>query len=133
MGAGYPQTCRSYYAFGEGFFNDTLKGRLRRSLDNITRIFDGRDSQCVDLILRYLCYYYFPVCDLSTGVVTTSCVSTCNLIVNNQDCSNLLEEARDIINQISANTPVPNYDCTRTYDTISNPTLISEQCREIES
>ena len=125
--------CRQHYASDDGFFNETINGPIRTALENISRIFNARGEQkCVDLILQYLCYYYFPVCDLSTGEVTTSCVSTCNLIVNNQDCSNLLEEARDIFNQIDRNIPTPNYNCLMTYVTRTEPTDISNECIEIE-
>ncbi|XP_065909293.1 uncharacterized protein [Dysidea avara] len=133
MGAGQPRSCMDYYDSrnNEGFFNNTHRDMLRRTVDNISDSFRAHGGQCVNLTLHYLCYYYYPVCDLTTGVVMPSCTSSCNLLVNNQNCSDLLEEARVIINQMSPTVPFPEYDCARTYDTNGEPNNISEQCREI--
>ena len=133
MGAGHPGSCEQYYDSdnNEGFFNDTYK--IQRTINNITGSFRARGGQCVDLILHYLCYYYYPVCDLATGVVMPSCVSSCNLLVNNEDCSDLLEESIVILNQLSPSVPAPEYDCALTYDTLGEPIRISEQCKEIDS
>ena len=103
---------------------------LRRTIDDISSELSTRNGPCVDLVLRYLCYYYFPVCNQTTGVVAPSCTSSCNLLVNNQECSDFLAEARMRIDQISI--PIPDPDCQMTFHTEGQPDEVSDNCIAIE-
>ena len=104
---------------------------IRRALDNISDELSTHNGPCVDLVLRYLCYYYFPVCNQTTGVVTKSCTTTCNLLVNNQMCSEFLRDASISMEQIF-NIPAPDTDCQMTFVTAEQPDEVSDNCIALE-
>jgi len=128
---GIPRSCEQYYSQDDGFFNATLRGMIRRALDNISDELSTRNGPCVDLVLRYLCHYYFPVCNQTTGVVTKSCTTTCNLLVNNQMCSDFLRDASMSMEQIF-NIPAPDIDCQMTFATAEQPDEVSDNCIALE-
>ena len=83
--------CAPYYTPGNGYFRGNEISGIHMDLLEISDIFDNEYSLnlCVDLMLNYLCHYYFPSCNLTTGEVTPVCSSSCVLLLINQDCSNL--------------------------------------------
>ncbi|XP_065911219.1 uncharacterized protein [Dysidea avara] len=88
------------------------------------------DSGCVDYALNYLCYFYYPVCSLTTGVVSYTCTSSCGLLVNNQNCSDILSLASNRLE--NNNFPEPEADCERTSRTPETPMVVAEECISIE-
>jgi len=88
------------------------------------------NEPCVNLVLNYLCYYYYPVCNLTTGVVSYTCISSCGLLVNNAVCSSLLSQASTAIED--ALIPEPESDCEITSQTVVAPTAVADQCISIE-
>ena len=47
-------------------------------------------SPCLDLMKRYLCYYYHPVCNTETGDVVEFCTSNCEVLNEDSSCSDLV-------------------------------------------
>jgi len=127
---GVPFSCEQYYSQDDGFFNATVRGMVRRTLDEISIELSMGNGPCVDLILRYLCYYYFPVCNQITGVVTQSCTNSCNLLVNNQTCLNFLRDASMRMEQVGI--LAPDTDCQMTFATVELPDEVSDNCIAVE-
>ena len=55
---------------------------------NITSL--QTQSPCLDLMKRYLCYYYHPVCNKETGDLVQFCTSNCEVLNDNSSCSDLV-------------------------------------------
>lgn len=47
-------------------------------------------SSCLNLMRRYLCYAYHPVCDMETGDVVQFCNNSCEQLNNDPVCSDLI-------------------------------------------
>jgi len=90
--SGLPRLCNQFY--DDGYYNETLRNGLRMLIDDLGMEFAASNDNepFVNLVLNYLCYYYFPVCNLTTGVVSYTCISSCGLLVNNAVCSSLLSQ-----------------------------------------
>ena len=132
-GSGLPRVCEQFYGEDEGFYNITFMNGLRSVTDNLKTEFSnflGDADPCVQYVLNYICYYYYPVCNLTTGVVSYACISSCGLLVNNQHCSDLLSLASDRIED--ANIPEPEADCGRPARLPEEPTVVAEECISIE-
>ena len=73
---------------------------LQEALHMINDTFQSElDNSCVELMENYLCHYYFPLCNLTTGEITPVCRSGCALLLNNQDCAELREITNEQLNQ----------------------------------
>ena len=104
---------------------------LQMALSRISDAFHNENlNLCIELVEHYLCHYYFPLCNLTTGETTLVCSSSCALLVNNEDCS----ELRTIANkELEQNDIVPPDDvCVQTHSTHINPPTISGHCLSIE-
>ena len=95
-----PEVCNQFYISGIGYFDGGMLHGIREALNstyhhlvtysNTSSIHD----QCFQLMGNYLCYYYFPLCN--TAIFPT-CRSSCNLILNNEECSSLLMYALSLL------------------------------------
>jgi len=136
-----PVTCKGYYDTNGGYFDGSTIDGLQMILDEeIANSIPDDAETCVDFVQRYLCYYYFPVCNLTTGVILPSCSASCNLLTNNQDCKVLIQTATRAIEQRINNIAIgghsnnsPDGTCLITVNTsyIANTTL-STDCIPIE-
>ncbi|XP_065910180.1 tyrosine-protein kinase receptor TYRO3-like isoform X2 [Dysidea avara] len=133
--------CDGYYDTNSGYFNGSAIDELQTILDEeIANSIPSDADTCVDYVQRYLCYYYFPVCNLTTGVIIPTCSPSCNLLTNNQDCKALIQPATRAIEQRISNIAVgdnlnnsPGGTCLITVNSsyIENATL-SMDCIAIE-
>ena len=87
------------------------------------------DNSCIELMENYLCHYYFPSCNVTTGEVTPVCRSSCALLANNEDCSELMKYVNGQLTQYNV---APPDDCRQTYSIYVNPPAVSENCLSIE-
>ena len=136
-----PMVCDGYYDTNSGYFNGSAIDELQTILDEeIANSIPSDADTCVDYVQRYLCYYYFPVCNLTTGVIIPTCSPSCNLLTNNQDCKALIQPATRAIEQRISNIAVgdnlnnsPGGTCLITVNSsyIENATL-SMDCIAIE-
>ena len=81
---------------------------------------------CVELMENYLCHYYFPLCNQTTGEITPVCRSSCALLANNEDCTELMEITNEKLSQFDSIG-----SCLQTFRTYSAP-AVSENCLSIE-
>ena len=128
-----PISCERFYSPGDGYFSGSEIIGLQMALLKISNTFQNESNNlnpCVDLMKNYLCHYYFPLCNLMTGVTTLVCNSSCALLVNNEDCSELREIANEELQQDDI---VPPDDvCLQTHSTFINPPAVSGYCLSIE-
>ena len=84
---------------------------------------------------NYLCHYYFPLCNQTTGEITPVCRSSCALLANNEDCSELVEITNEELVEIT-NEELSQVDsignCLQTYRNYSGVPAVSENCLSIE-
>ena len=132
------RVCRNYYASESGYFNATNKSEIDDALQAVNGRFrndDNRDNPCVDLMLNYLCHYYFPSCNVATGEITPVCSTSCSLLSNNENCV-VLRGIADMRLEEHAVDP-PSDSCSVTYlvdddDDDDPPPTVSESCLAIE-
>ena len=130
------RVCRNYYASGSGYFNATNKSEIDDALQAVNRRFrndDNRDNPCVDLMMNYLCHYYFPSCNVATGEITPVCSTSCSLLSNNENCV-VLRGIADMQLGGQAVDP-PSHSCSVTYlvDDDDDPLpTVTENCLAIE-
>ena len=129
-----PRSCNNrgfYHRDGtvfQGKLNSSLGRSLDRTFDTLNTEYSG-NSECVESVQRYLCYYYFPLCDISTGEITPVCDSNCESLFGNDDCSDVLAAASEELR--TYNVPTPDESCSRTHQPFVNPS-VSNDCIEIE-
>ena len=126
--------CERYYSYRDGYFCGTGPGitGLQEALHMINGTFQNEpDNSCIELMENYLCHYYFPLCNVTTGEITPVCRSSCALLLNNQDCTELREIANEQLNQ--HNIIPPDNKCLQTYSMYVNSLAMSESCLSIES
>ena len=123
--------CRSFYGLEDGYVDGSELSGLRTTLLAINDIFQNdTDNPCVPLMLQYLCHYYFPVCNQTTGEITPVCGSSCALLASTEDCPELREIANS---ELERNNVVPPDDsCAQTYRSYVNPPVVSDRCLSIE-
>ena len=133
IGSDLIRTCGDFYASDSGYLNATNKTDIDEALRRIDSMFqndDDSDNPCTDLMLNYLCNYYFPSCDLETGEITPVCSSSCALLANNADCVDLRERIVDM--QLEDVGP-PSDSCSQTYQADDDPPpTVTESCLAIE-
>ena len=124
--------CGRYYGPRDGYFNGSEISGLQITLPRINEIFqnDHDLNPCMDLTLNYLCHYYFPLCNLTTGEITPVCSGSCAILLNNEDCYQL----RTIANEELENDSVISTgdSCLQTYHSYATVPVVSEICLSIE-
>lgn len=89
--------------------------------------------QCAQLVAHYLCHYYFPICNADGDKIRPVCSSSCNILLNNKECFNLLISALSLIAEQNV-TLRPDYDsCAMTYHSYpeSDQPDVSQFCHVI--
>lgn len=130
-----PRSCRNveFYDNDDAVFNGSRINELPRALDNIynTLTTEYADhSECVESVQKYLCYYYYVLCDETSNEIMPVCEETCHLLFDNDGCSELLVIASEELEL--CNISAPHESCSQTYRSfISSPTE-SHDCVEIE-
>ena len=132
-----PMSCNNmgFYDNDDAVFNGGRINALPRVLDTI--IFDiinpesTNNSQCSESVQRYLCHYYFPRCDLTTGQVIAVCNTSCESLYSNDDCDVLLMLALEELRSNSI-PHIPDESCETTHRSYTNPPSLSDECTEIE-
>ena len=122
--------CETYYSGSDGYINGSEISGVLETLQKISDTLQSEsDNACIELMENYLCHYYFPSCNMTTGEITPVCSSSCGLLTNNEDCSELMK----IINmQLKQNNVTSPFDCLQTYHMLINSPTVSENCLSIE-
>ena len=122
--------CERYYSGSDGYINGSEISGLPEVLQRISDTLQSEsDNACIDLMENYLCHYYFPLCNMTTGEVTPVCSSSCGLLINNKNCSELVKITNMQLKQYNI---TPHHECLQTYHTFFNPPALSENCLSIE-
>ena len=139
-----PLSCKKFYNVtgipSKGNINGSLSifPSIRQAIDgllNNTSSTSKDHDSCVQLVQRYFCDFYFPLCDVSTGVITPVCESSCNLLFNNEVCFNLLLNATSMIRQQGISLVPSDISCEDTFLPLILTTEDdddSEECTSIE-
>ena len=119
----FPVFCRRYYNDSEHYINGSIESGLQvQILGEINGVFQSDSynlNPCVEVMENYLCHYYFPLCNQTTGEITPVCRSTCGLLANNEDCFELMK--------------ITNMKLIHENDSVGNcQALVSENCLSIE-
>jgi len=128
-----PRFCCRFYSASDGYFNGSVISGLQMALNRVNNTFQSDSNNlnpCLDLMEQYLCYYYFPLCNVTTGEIIPVCSSSCALLRNNEDCSHLLKITNEEIEW--DNVSLPGDMCTQTYRNYANAPQISTNCISIE-
>ena len=90
-------------------------------------------EQYAQLIGNYLCHYYFPVCNMDGDKIRPVCSSSCNVLLNNEECSNLLKNALNLIAEQNITLLPDNDSCAMTYRSFPESNLpdVSQFCHNI--
>ena len=93
--------CAPYYSPGNGYFRGNEISGVHMDLLLIRDTLDDEYDlhPCVDLMLNYLCHYYFPSCNLTTGEITPVCSNSCALLRLDQDCATLTTVVNEELEQ----------------------------------
>ena len=129
--SGLARSCMAYYDRDDGFINGTLRRMIRMTLDNIEANLTG---SCADMVQRYLCYFYWPRCDLTNGEVIPVCIDSCDSLFNNEECSSALTSAIETLqgNIRDGSLGVPSESCDTTTRRLMESHVESEDCITIE-
>lgn len=125
--------CAPYYSPGVGYFDGSQISGLRQALERISNAFDDDEynqNPCVNFMLNFLCYYYFPLCNLTTEAFTPVCDSSCYLLELTVDCPELRDFAYDELERDNVNAP--DESCFQTHRSYVNPPRMSGDCVAIE-
>ena len=124
--------CTPYYSPENGYYIGSQISGLSAAMLRIRDTFDDEYSQnpCVDVMLRYLCNYYFPSCNLTNDRISPVCDSSCILLRLTEDCPELMEYANWELQQ--HNITPPDESCNQTYHSYVNPPQMSGDCIAIE-
>ena len=120
-----PKPCETLYsALGLSdvmyFKEDTIPGLRKVLNDTYTFLpyhFNASSylDDCSLLIGNYLCAYYFPLCREDRNQIYEACSSSCNILFNNEECSNLFKDTINFIAEQNI-TILPDTDsCATTY------------------
>ena len=125
-------------AYGNINENEMFPPHFEQTLDNLligTSSESEDHDSCVQLIREYFCGFYYPLCDLETGIIIPVCSSSCNMIFNNEHCSNLLKDARRTIRQRNVNVLPSGESCEETFTPLTNTPepAVSHECIDIAS
>ena len=124
-----PSHCQIYYDVNEyGYIN----GNIQNIIPVFNSLFTTTPDSCEQSIQHYLCRYYFPSCDIN--VIYPVCMSSCNLLYNNENCSELLRNALTVLANEGITVLPSNNSCERTFlplSGISDSDMVVE-CINIE-
>ena len=126
--------CERYYSHKDGYYCGSEITGLQEALHTINVTFQSEleDNSCIELMENYLCHYYFPSCNVTTGEIIPVCNSSCALLLNNQDCAELREIANEQLKQ--RNVAPPGDKCLQTHSMYVNSSAVSKNnCLSIES
>ena len=127
-----PGFCRRYYDDSEhlnGNIESDLQAQILIEINGIFQNDSYSLNLCIELIENYLCYYYFPLCNQTTGEITPVCKSSCTLLVNNADCFELIK----ITNwKLSQSNSLTIGNCLQTFRNYGSAPAVSENCLSIE-
>ena len=137
------ESCISFYTdnFDNAYYDGGTLPGIREALNHalgtthdhsLSNTSNSRD-QCTDVIGHYLCHYYYPVCDLDHNEILPVCSSSCNLLFNNEICSELFMNTLALIAEqnITESLLPSNDSCANTYHKFDQPDE-SDACLVIE-
>ena len=129
-----PMSCNNlrFYDNDDAVFNGSRINLLPKVLDRINNRTESADNpECAESLQQYLCHYYFPLCNLTTGEIIPVCDNSCELLMENDNCNDLFTIASQELG--SSNISIPDTTCLRTHRMFNNrPPSVSDKCSEIE-
>lgn len=130
-----PHSCEQFYNVSEppanGIINESRKfPDIRRDLDRLLSSISNTTDSCAQLIQHYFCQFYYPSCDVDTGIITPVCRGSCTLLFNNEDCFDLLIGAIEMMDEEKYPVPSDN-SCEMTFLPIPEP-AVADNCISIE-
>lgn len=135
-----PRSCEAFYSSDSAlaFYDSGMQPDVVEILDDALLAIHSNASdnhdKCVQLIENYLCHYYFPACHTDNNDILPVCSSSCNILLNNQVCSELLMDTLSYIAEKNI-TLLPDGDsCAVTHCFLSEPNkpAVNESCLGIE-
>ena len=133
-----PFSCNNirFYNSDATIFNGSIIDGLFRAIDNTftTLNTEYSDFECVESVQRYLCYYYFPLCNatsnVTAGEIIPTCDDSCQLFFDNDECIDIGMRAAKVFG--SHNISAPFTSCVKTHRSFDvNPPSVSDSCIEI--
>ena len=124
--------CDIYYDQEDGYYLGNEISGLSTALSRINNMFQNNydNNSCVELMLMFLCHYYFPQCNQKTDEITPVCTRSCGLLANTLDCSKLRTVANTVL-ELHNITP-PDDSCAQTHRSYVNFPPMSGNCLSIE-
>ena len=133
-----PQFCAGFYlnSFDNAYYNGGTLPGIEEALNyTLETVSNSNNDQCAELIGHYLCHYYYPVCDIDHNEILPVCSSSCNLLFNNEECSDLYTNALNLIAEHNVSLVPSNDSCTMTYRSFADsvqPDASEDSCLDIE-
>jgi len=126
-----PEMCAIYYDDGDGYFSGSTFSGLQNAFQRISNMVrsESDSNQCVELMKNFLCHYYFPLCNQTTGEIIPVCNHSCTLTLTDEDCSALREIVKGELEQ--DNVTSPKESCSQAYRSFGNPLSVSKDCFSI--
>lgn len=78
------------------YYEEEMIPGLRKALNDTYNFWhyhlntSSHHNLCTELLGSYLCNFYFPFCRMEGDEIFSACSSSCNLLHNNEECSNML-------------------------------------------
>ena len=120
-----PKPCEVFYSIFEipdvMYYEEEMIPGLRKALNDTYSFLpyhfntSSYLNQCTELIGNYLCNYYFPLCRTDRNEFFPVCSSSCNLLYNNEECSNLLMDTLSYLVEQNITVLPDNNSCERTH------------------
>ena len=117
-----PKQCDLFYSRLEilnvTYYEEDIIPNLKSALIDSYTVLPHTSSnfdQCLEIIVIYLCNYYFPICRTDRIEIAPVCSSSCNLLFNNEECLNLFKDALSFIAGNNITVLPDNNSCAMTY------------------
>lgn len=130
-----PTSCNEFYDSKDSIFNGSRIRGIKLALDNTfdaLNVGSADGSECMKSVQQYFCYYYFPLCKFTAGELIPVCDNSCNMLFNNNDCSNLLMHASRELMRHRRGIPLPDTSCSRTNRRFNPHPSVSVNCTVIK-
>ena len=134
-----PESCHEFYIDDDiSYYNGDMIPGINQALNDvilfINLLINTSDSldQCGQLIGDYLCHYYFPICNMKGDKIIPVCSSSCNVLLNNEECLDLFMNALTLITKKNITALPSNDSCTMTYRSFNelDQPDVSRFCRQ---
>lgn len=109
------------------FNNETVKEALESVQINVL---SNTSLSEATLMERYLCYYYYPLCDTETDDVVSMCIGSCQMLNDNPELSGVINDVAEELN--SFDIEPPDNKCSKSFHGQSDNFPVSQFCVRTE-